>query len=449
MYYLRQVFYIFSLALAFLAFTILLFSLSVQAESIRIDSEPAADDQFEQFLENLLAVTEIHQLQNQMLAKGESLIQPWSGSYWPIHKGILSQRYADPEQNINKVFIQNYAEFQSRSSDDYIVKNQIERLSAAEKYDLLVGDSNWTLSKKMWEKGLKSFENLGLVATWTGICHGWAAASHQLETSPHQTVTVLDLTGRYQIPFYASDIKGLISLLWAASSPSSFRAGNRCRGTRVETDPYLRPTDVTCLDSNPKTWHITITNRIGINKKSMVMDSSAGPEVWNYPITAYDYHYFDVKTLKPTHDLESAIRKISSLPVNQLTNFRSPQTQYIVGIIMETYHPSLTEPNILISNKIAMSKKTYVYDLELNSEYQIVGGEWYSEETPDFIWTFPNSSQAITREDLNLKLLNISWDSQNLMPDSVSTAAQTASRRGEVLSTIVTELLNRSQINTN
>lgn len=82
MYYLRQVFYIFSLSIAFLAFTILLFSLSVQAESIRIDSEPAAEDQFEQFVENLLAVTEIHQLQNQKLAKGESLIKPWSGSYW-------------------------------------------------------------------------------------------------------------------------------------------------------------------------------------------------------------------------------------------------------------------------------------------------------------------------------------------------------------------------------
>lgn len=448
MYYIRQVIYIFSLALAFLAFTIILFSLSVKAESIRVDSEPAADDQFEQFLENWLAVTEIHQLHNQNLTKGESLIKPWSGSYWPIHKGILSQRYADPDQNSSQVFIQNYNEFRKRSSEDYLLKNQVERLSPAEKYDLLVGDSNWTLSKKMWEKGLKSFENMGFVTTWTGICHGWAAASHQIETSPHQTVSVIDVTGRYQIPFYASDIKGLISLLWANSSPSTVRAGNRCRGPQIKTDFYLRPTDVSCLDSNPKTWHVTITNRMGINKKSMVMDSSAGPEVWNYPITAYDYHYFDVKTLMPSQQLENVIRRLDSLPINHLSPFRSPHTQFLIGIIMDVYHPSLTEPNILISNKVVMSKKTYVYDLELNSEYQIVGGEWYSRETPDFIWTYPNLNQAYTREDSDLKLANITWDSRNFMLDSIATAAQMASRRGEVLSTLVMELLYRSQLNT-
>jgi hypothetical protein len=43
------------------------------AESIRIDSEPAGKDQFEQFVENLLPVTEIHQLQDQKLAKGERI----------------------------------------------------------------------------------------------------------------------------------------------------------------------------------------------------------------------------------------------------------------------------------------------------------------------------------------------------------------------------------------
>lgn len=29
----------------------------------------------------------------------------------------------------------------------------------------------------------------------------------------------------------------------------------------------------------------------------------------------------------------------------------------------------------------------YRYDLELNSQGQVIGGEWYSQIHPDFIWT--------------------------------------------------------------
>lgn len=449
MEFLRKTFYVFGMSLIFLVFTLVLFSMTVQAESIQLQSEPGTGDQYEVFVENLSGVTNLQQLQNQNLSQGESLIQPWSGSYWPIHKGILSQRYADPGTNTNKIFIQNYSEYLKRVPDDFVKTGQTEQLSPAEKYDLLVGDANWTLSKKMWKKGLKSFEDQGAVATWTGICHGWAAASHRLASVPSQSVSVTNVNGQQNIVFFASDIKGLVSNLWAASSPNTFRAGNRCRGNQIKKDVYLRPLEINCLDSNPKTWHLAVTNRIGIHRKSMVMDSSAGPEVWNYPLSGYDYHYFDPKTLKPTHQLQEAVRKISDLPRNHLSQFRSPQAEYLVGVIMDTFHPALTEPTRNEATKPLMSKKTYIYDLELNSFFQIVGGEWVSDETPDFIWTFPELREATTREDLALKLSDISWNSENSMPPEVSASAIKASGRGEVLSTIINELLNRSYVNTN
>lgn len=432
------IFGIFSLA-------VLLFALTANAREYLPGSEPFSNDTFLKFVDNLTYTSNIRMMDAQGLTKGAAAFEPWSGSYWPIHKGILGIRYASKTFSNSKNFMTNYENYQSHPAENFIANGEINDLSPAEKYDLLIGDANWTLTKYMWAKGLGDFQRDGGVAGWTGICHGWSAVTHMDGTSPYAPVAVQDVTGRYNITFHPNDIKGLLSWLWAASSPASYRSGDRCRQGSVVKDPYLRPIDPACLDSNPMTWHLSIVNRVGMNKKSMVMDSSNGPQVWNYPITGYDYDYFDPKTFAPTHSLSAAIRPVEELNSDVYHNFRSPKARYIVGVIMDTYHPALTEPTVGITNRITTKRLTFIYDLELDGEYNVVGGEWYGTDTPDFMWSYPAGSLAMTREDGRMRANGVTWDAKSgMMNPEIASMARTASQRGEVLATISNSLLHAS-----
>ena len=400
-------------------------------------SEPLPDDSFEIFLDNLVSIKNIYQLDAQGLAKGHSSFEPWAGSYWPIHQGLLANRYTDSQFPKSKIFIDNYNNFQSRPSGLLLASGNINQLSPAEKYDLLVGDHNWTLTNHMWQKGLSGFQTDGFVATWTGICHGWSAATSMGVKQSEKSVTVTDVTGNYRITFYPEDINGLHSYIWANSAPESIQAGNRCRQDFVERDPFLRPLDPSCLDSNPMTWHLAVTNRLGIYQSSFVMDSSYGTEVWNYPIMAYDYSYFNPRTFESSHSLKASIEPIEMLKADKYSASRSLRVKYVVGVAMDVFHPALVVPRLGPSTENVLQYNAFIYDLELDENFTIIGGEWYSKERPDFLWSFPKGSLAGTRED---SVVVGSWDISLNLTKEIADLAQSASARGKVLSTIANAL---------
>ena len=57
----------------------------------------------------------------------------------------------------------------------------------------------------------------------------------------------------------------------------------------VEYDEYGRPTgsDTECRDTNPGTFHVIISNYLGLEKQSFVEDRTFDDEVWNQPMRAY------------------------------------------------------------------------------------------------------------------------------------------------------------------
>ena len=411
------------------------------ANTNRPFSEPLADDNFMIFLENLTAVTNIFQLQDQGLTKGKTKLEPWASSYWPIHQGLLANRYSDASFPKSKVFIENYNYFASRPPESMLAAGQMNQLSPAEKYDLLVGDSNWTLTKSMWQKGLGDVATDGAVATWTGICHGWSGAVHMGIQQPQNAVAATDVTGRYSIVFYPSDIEAYLSFLWADSSPPSIQAGQRCKEAVVAKDPYNRPLDPACLDSNAMTWHLAITNRVGVYGNSFVMDADAAAQVWNYPISSYDYSYFNPRTFESTHNLKQAIVPIQYVLTDKFTPYRSPKAKYLVGIVMDVFHPALIAPRTGSPKGNTMHSESYAYDLELDANYNIVGGEWYSHDRPDFLWTFHAGDKATNREDF---AISENWDGHTALPLSYAEQALKASQRGKVLSKITEVLQTQS-----
>lgn len=403
-------------------------------------SAPLPNDDFMILLNPLGPVFNAVQLEELGLTKGKTTHEPWASSYWPIHRGVLSFRYPDKASYNSKSFMDNFNTYTEKPAENYISENRIDRLSPAEKYDLLVGDKNWSLTKAMWKKGYDDYQEKGIVAQWTGICHGWAAISHRDPPQPKHSVVMRDVTNSYSITFFESDVKGLLSYLWAESAPETKQAGNRCYQFPVARDPLLRAQEVSCLDTNPMTWHLSVTNRVGRYGKSFVMDSSSGPEVWNYPISSYDYSYFNARTFEPVQSFKLGLVPISDLTNDHFAAVRSDKTSFVVGVVMDVFHPALIEPTMGPMGN-AYQSHTFIYDLELDENYNIVGGEWYSEDQPDFLWTLADELKARTREDIQDFGM---WDGTGPMPANISQSAISASQRGKVMATIVDKLHAKS-----
>lgn len=405
-------------------------------------SEPMRDDDFKIFLDNQSYVSNIFSLQDSRLTQGQTQYEIWAGSYWPIHQGLLGQRYSDPAFPKSKDYLENYNDHILRPPETLIISGQLSRLSPSEKYDLLVGDTNWTLTKAMWARGQKSLAQYGYVPTWTGICHGWSAAVHMGVKAPKQSVVVTDVTGQFTIEFYRQDIKALMSYLWAESSTDSIQAGNRCHQDVVLKDPYQRPVDASCLDSNPMSWHLAVTNRIGMQQKSFVMDSTTGSEVWNFAVKGYDYSYFNPRTFETTHNIKAALEPIENISnTDKFKSYRSPRARYIVGVTMDAFIPSLVTPAVNEGRNDRTKSYNFVYDLELDDHYNIIGGEWHSYARPDFIWSYSSTGRAMTQEDLTL---TDSWDLGTSLPHTYAMKAIEASQKGKVLARIAEALLNES-----
>ncbi len=87
---------------------------------------------------------------------------------------------------------------------------------------------------------------------------------------------------------------------------------------------------------------------------------------------------------------------------------------------------------------------TYLYDLELNSRNEIIGGEWYNNNHPDFLWHFPKSIKDRkvyhTAYDRNLR----NWNGSGVMPASWRNAAMQAAKAQQPLAKIVDLLIKKA-----
>ncbi len=386
----------------------------------------------------IVNLTLFHPIDSQF---GRALFQPWNGSYWPTHKGMLAHRYMDRAFPESKTWSNNYHYYLSNPPYIWVSSGRVNDLAPSEKYDLLVGDSEWGLTRAMWDRGIRVMQSYGRVPTWFGICHGWSAAAHVRIPEPRKPVTLTDVTGQYPITFYPHDIKALLSYLWAESNPKSLFIGNRCKKTPTR-DEFGRVVEPECLDSNPMTWHVSVVNRVGRDGDSLVFDSSGDSEVWNYALDSYYFRYFNPATLKPARHLDEAVIAVENFVADPYLSHRAPGTKYIVGVNMKVFFPAATEPREVAGTTTLYKDKTFTYDLELDENMNIIGGEWYTLDRPDFVWTFGYDGVARTTEDSQLAT---PWSFQSPMPADWAAAGKSAGRRGKVLATLVNGMAERSR----
>lgn len=129
---------------------------------------PFIPEKSEKILSDVKTVTEdpnfirnFNDIISQNLSVSRTPVKPWTASYWPLSKGTIADAYED---NAIGYFIDpnwltwdnNYKGFKKRlagklSKVDEMTEEELSKLAPSEKYDLLLGDKSFDLTKRMWE----------------------------------------------------------------------------------------------------------------------------------------------------------------------------------------------------------------------------------------------------------------------------------------------------------
>lgn len=320
--------------------------------------------------------------------QGSVATVPWSGDYWPMYRGGLGARYGDPKFPQSESFKVNYAYYQK----NYLKPPQndadsLARLSPSEKYDYLLGDNDWSLTRAVWSEGKMYLDMNGKVETWFGICHGWAPAAFSIP-EPIRAFEVDLKDGKGTMRVYPHDLKGMISQLWAQAHFNYNSLGGRCNDKNPKTDANGRIISSDCFDINPSSWHLALVHWVGQARQSFVLDATYDYEVWNQPISSYRLKYFNPQTQKKG-GLRESIVPYAEVKKDPYKKYRSRSTEYLVGVISEVQYVVEEDANHLDSIGNPMDRLvevTYYYDLELDKDLNIIGGEWYQLGHPDLLW---------------------------------------------------------------
>jgi hypothetical protein len=349
-------------------------------------------------------------------AKGMTGLPLWADDYWRMQWGLTSYRYSAKKEYTNyRTAIAAYTQPNEWLAGQNL-NEVIKAWSPAEKYDLTVGDTEFTLTNEQKEEGTDSTEANGNVPDWMGICHGWSASSI-MTPNPKKTVNKIKGPDGIEVVWYPSDVRAMGSLSWANGSYANNFIGGRCDLKHPGTFKNGRLRNQECFDSAPNTFTLALGNMIGLAKKAFVIDKTFDFEVWNQPVQSYELTYYN--PLDPnaqTQDLKKDFEKVAvaydakfkaqdrfqgdGTKDNPMTRGkRNPskgtwddsKIDYIVGVkATVVYLQEITPEWGNTPGEEDLVRWSLHYDLELEEnnkgDYIATGGEWHNNDHPDFLW---------------------------------------------------------------
>lgn len=400
----------------------------------------------EEFIESPVGTRQLQDFEKQGLHQARVSLSPWSADYWAYAGGILGARYMDRKFTTIDSWLKRFNYIHLWPANKVLEQqgqNGVTKLSPSEKYDLLVGDSRLALTNAMWAQGKSYYDEYGNVEEWMGICHGWAAAAI-VEPRPVRSIEVQSLDQKWKLSLNPSEIKGLVSYSWATNPYASAFLGERCNDKDPKRSKNGRILNPDCFDLNPATWHLAVVHLVGQQKRSFVMDATFDYEVWNQPVVEYSYRYFNPKTRAQGKSLENSRVRREEFKNDPYAEFRSKEARSFVGIQMKVAYVVETDATSDEQDSPeldAIRWVQYEYDLELNAQGEIIGGEWYTESHPDFIW-IPKPGARPT-SPLDEALNGQSWET-TVLPQDWARAAQKSSPSGIILNSITDALLKKA-----
>jgi hypothetical protein len=315
----------------------------------------------------------------QFYASGQTEIRAKSNFYYAIFKKDYDRRF-DGTKNSGEVAPERVPYVGSWYPQNKGGTNvRMRGSSALEKYDSVFNKDSTTKAAD-WERKNHTVGANDDSSGWAGHCNGFSAASSRHAEPSKQVI-------RGDVTFYPEDIKALLAEVYMGAK-FYFLGGNRCGliNDAPLTPPGSRQDPLTmgsCDDVNPGTFHVAITNWIGIQKYPLIMDMSSKEQVWNYPQWKYT---FDSRTVSRS----DANRIITGSSADEYKY--NPAAKQFRSVAMTIYHSNAFVDERLtntISTEQRYKPKVYYYILELNDVGDIVGGEWVSEsqrDHPDFMW---------------------------------------------------------------
>jgi hypothetical protein len=346
--------------------------------------------------------------------------KPWADTYWPtVQTGIGARWNLGDPTKLTFEQIRAYS-FLEPAAAVGLTLEQLAELSPAEKYDLYLGSTNFDLAKYMrakyeWRReGSKAayielkeeeLKQLNLprdlfekrmaeirvdsrnvdVLAWEGLCHGWAAASLMFEEPrPVIAKSFNPKTGQFdgkEIPFGSSDIKALLAYYVGALYGNNGFVGRTCA---KEIKPNEKPVAgspqalSTCERLNAGSFHIILANMIGLQKIGFIANMTSDlSEMWNHPVFKYKTEFVGGKTKLPLS------ANAAKGPSPETTADFQYQVRTTVWFRKESVPTWLPQGN----DARTVESRTYDYTLEIDeSTGRILGGEWISQNAPDFLW---------------------------------------------------------------
>jgi len=207
-------------------------------------------------------------------------------------------------------------------------------LAASHEYQDVTAQQELTHERR----GLFGLRRVGVyrTPTWHGHCNGWTAAAIR-HAEPQRSVT------RNNVVFSPADIKALLADIYMYSE-HEFLGG---------IDEAI----------NPGTLHVVLANWVGRGDHPVGMESTVGPEKWNYPVFAYS---------------TSSARR----------------SEREVEVKMNIAYSDSTQAEFQQSPRLKRVKYFH-YMLELNEDGEIVGGRYFSDSSQiDMLWTPQNPTQG-------------------------------------------------------
>lgn len=419
------------------------------------------------FVENPMALTNVYSIDQMGLSKSTLATRPWSDDYWPDTEGGIARRYKPGfmrhprwspvgwvPKNADWVWDVNASGAKddlAQSVKNYasLTEEEIAVMSPAEKYDILLGDENFTFTKAIVQRVDDKKANK-LIASFSGICHGWTGAALTMPR-PEKVFTAVNPHGKL-VTFYPSDVRGLGSYLFAAAivnpsdRPEQKFNGNNCQtnfNAKYTTDSYNRILDPKCNDVNPAFFHLTLVNQIGVNQRAFIMDRKSQFAVDNQPVFAYKYTYYNPQTGRPVGSVDEAKVPLDGR-FDAYNDYRPKQgAKFIVGVNLEVDYVAWVMPGMERTFTPAddkTSKWHTKYDLELNEAGDIIGGEWRYIDSdrpnawdlavhfdhPDFLW-MPTKDSKAWSSTFEGNLNSSTWNAKLPFPADVKETAKLAS----------------------
>lgn len=312
---------------------------------------------------------------NHLPISGRLSKKPWPDTYWPSRFHGIAWRWRGDVVYKGKNFLGLPLKDSRFSYDDIRQMSQedIDRLSPAEKYDLYQGDySRWTLYNGEMRRTWNAFA----AKMWTGICHGWSPAAIRYK-EPH-SIRVRNRDG-IDILFTSSDIKALLSRWEATHSGSVCQVGGRCGISSITMSDMHGDKNSSINDVNPGSFHILLTNMIGLKDTGFVMDRDPGKEVWNQPVEGFKSTFLEEKS----PDKDAAKGTVREFVVNTDVIYTN-ELENQGGAPSPSDNPQVEAKGE--ADKVFRKHMNLNYILELDRENKIIGGRWLQVEHPDFVW---------------------------------------------------------------